>query len=67
MLNGNIDTSVHTLMRQIIAMEVASDFDTYNEAMLGKPNSEYCAWIQQPSSWGGAIEVNVCILSFSKI
>lgn len=58
-LNGNIDTSVHTLMRQIIAMEVASDFDTYNEAMLGKPNSEYCAWIQQPSSWGGAIEVAI--------
>lgn len=44
-------------MRQIIAMEVASDLDTYNEAMLGKPNAEYCDWIQQPSSWGGAIEV----------
>ncbi|KAL4711707.1 hypothetical protein ACJJTC_003474 [Scirpophaga incertulas] len=58
-LNGNVDTSVHTLMRQIIAMEVASDHDTYNEAMLGKPNAEYCAWIQQPSSWGGAIEVAI--------
>jgi ubiquitin thioesterase OTU1 len=46
-------------MRQIIAMEVASDLDAYNEAMLGKPNAEYCAWIQQPSSWGGAIEVNI--------
>lgn len=44
-------------MRQIIAMEVASDLETYNEAMLGKPNVEYCNWIQQPSSWGGAIEV----------
>ncbi|XP_050664113.1 ubiquitin thioesterase OTU1 [Leptidea sinapis] len=58
-LNGNVDTSVHTLMRQIIAMEVASDQDTYNEAMLGKPNAEYCVWIQQPSSWGGAIEVAI--------
>ncbi|CAH2241820.1 ubiquitin thioesterase OTU1 [Pararge aegeria] len=58
-LNGQVDTSVHTLMRQIIAMEVASDHDTYNEAMLGKPNAEYCAWIQQPSSWGGAIEVAI--------
>lgn len=44
-------------MRQIIAMEVASDNETYNEAMLGRPNDEYCVWIQQPSSWGGAIEV----------
>ncbi|XP_013200225.1 ubiquitin thioesterase Otu1 [Amyelois transitella] len=58
-LNGNVDTSVHTLMRQIIAMEVASDVDTYNEAMLGRPNAEYCLWIQQPSSWGGAIEVAI--------
>ncbi|XP_047528899.1 ubiquitin thioesterase OTU1 [Vanessa atalanta] len=58
-LNGNVDTSVHSLMRQIIAMEVASDQDTYSEAMLGKPNSEYCDWIQQPSSWGGAIEVAI--------
>ncbi|CAG9795393.1 unnamed protein product [Diatraea saccharalis] len=58
-LNGNVDTSVHTLMRQIIAMEVASDLDTYSEAMLGKPNAEYCTWIQQPSSWGGAIEVAI--------
>ncbi|XP_075971327.1 yod1 deubiquitinase [Anticarsia gemmatalis] len=58
-LNGSVDTSVHTLMRQIIAMEVASDTETYNEAMLGKPNAEYCVWIQQPSSWGGAIEVAI--------
>ncbi|KAM3960966.1 yod1 deubiquitinase [Aphomia sociella] len=58
-LNGNVDTTVHTLMRQIIAMEVASDVETYSEAMLGRPNAEYCAWIQQPSSWGGAIEVAI--------
>ncbi|OWR41790.1 ubiquitin thioesterase Otu1 [Danaus plexippus] len=58
-LNGNIDTTVHTLMRQIIAMEVASDHNTYNEGVLGRPNAEYCAWIQQPSSWGGAIEVAI--------
>ncbi|KAG6445799.1 hypothetical protein O3G_MSEX004106 [Manduca sexta] len=58
-LNGNVDTSVHSLMRQIIAVEVAGDPETYNEAMLGKPNSEYCNWIQQPSSWGGAIEVAI--------
>ncbi|CAB3226574.1 unnamed protein product [Arctia plantaginis] len=58
-LNGSVDTSVHTLMREIIAMEVASDVETYNEAMLGKPNADYCVWIQQPSSWGGAIEVAI--------
>lgn len=54
-------------MRQIIAMEVASDLDTYNEAMLGKPNAEYCTWIQQPSSWGGAIEVSSLLSVFNTI
>ncbi|XP_041970882.1 ubiquitin thioesterase OTU1 [Aricia agestis] len=58
-LKGTIDTSCHTLMRQIIAMEVASDKDTYTEAFLGKSNVEYCDWIQQPTSWGGAIEVAI--------
>lgn len=58
-LNGNIDTTLHKMMREIIAMEVASDQETYSEAMLGKPNSEYCMWIQQSSSWGGAIEVAI--------
>ncbi|KOB76661.1 Cysteine-type peptidase [Operophtera brumata] len=48
---------VHSLMRQIIAMEVGNDLDTYTEAFLGRPNAEYCAWIMQPSSWGGAIEL----------
>lgn len=59
-LKGTIDTTVHTLMRQIIAMEVASDNNTYNDAFLGKSNVEYSDWIQQPTSWGGAIEVKIC-------
>ncbi|XP_059056645.1 ubiquitin thioesterase OTU1 [Achroia grisella] len=58
-LNGSVDTTVHTMMRQIIAMEVASDQEMYSEGMLGRPNAEYCVWIQQPSSWGGAIEVAI--------
>lgn len=46
-------------MREIIAKEVENDKDTYNEAILGKPNYEYCLWIQQPETWGGAIEVSI--------
>lgn len=33
--------------------------ETYNEAMLGRPNDEYCEWIRKPASWGGAIEVSI--------
>lgn len=46
-------------MRQIIAQHVANDKESYNQAILGKPNDEYCRWIEQPETWGGAIEVSI--------
>lgn len=58
-LNGKVDTDCHTMMRQIIAQHVANDKESYNEAMLGKTNKDYCAWIQKPETWGGAIEVSI--------
>lgn len=58
-LNGTIDTDVGYYMRNIIAEHVSSDTETYNEAILGKPNLEYCTWIKRPDSWGGAIEVSI--------
>lgn len=46
-------------MRKIIAECVAADPELYSEAMLGRPNKEYCDWIRKPDSWGGAIELSV--------
>lgn len=46
-------------MREIISLHVSNDLETYNEAILGKPNPEYCEWIMKPESWGGAIEVSI--------
>lgn len=46
-------------LRQLIASVVMSDPDTYNEAALSKPCDEYCKWIMDPSSWGGAIEMSI--------
>ncbi|XP_065037330.1 OVARIAN TUMOR DOMAIN-containing deubiquitinating enzyme 2 isoform X2 [Musa acuminata AAA Group] len=46
-------------LRQVIAAVVASDPGKYTEAFLGKPNNEYCAWIQDPDKWGGAIELSI--------
>lgn len=59
MLNGIVDTDIGHFMRQIIAEHVAGDKELYNEAMLGRPNLEYCEWILNPDSWGGAIEVSI--------
>lgn len=47
------------MMRQIIAQHVEDDKESYNEAILGKPNAEYCTWIQKSDTWGGAIEISI--------
>lgn len=58
-MTGKIDLGSGAFMRQIIAAEVNQDKTTYNEGILGRPNDEYCAWIMQDDSWGGAIEVSI--------
>ncbi|XP_017042514.1 ubiquitin thioesterase OTU1 [Drosophila ficusphila] len=58
-LNGKVDNEGSEMMRHIIAQEVAADPQSYNDAVLGKSNADYCAWIQKADSWGGAIEVSI--------
>lgn len=60
-LNGKVDDtgSVAPFLRQVIAETVSKDPEKFNEAILGKPNAEYCKWIQDETSWGGAIEVAI--------
>ncbi|XP_055530290.1 ubiquitin thioesterase OTU1 [Wyeomyia smithii] len=58
-LTGKVDPDNSQYMRQIIASTVNGDKQEYNEGILGRPNDEYCAWILQPESWGGAIEVSI--------
>lgn len=59
LLNGRIDLAGTSFMRQLIAAEVEKDSETFNEAVLGRPNREYCDWIQKSDSWGGAIEISI--------
>ena len=59
MVNGKIDTECADYLRQVIAEHVSNDKETYTEAFLAKPNTEYCDWIRKSSSWGGAIEVSI--------
>ena len=56
---GKVDPSCGQYMRKIIAEAVSSDPETYSEAILGKPNKDYCNWIQKSDSWGGAIELSI--------
>ena len=38
-----------------MADEVRSDPGQYDEALLGKPNAEYCKWILNPEKWGDRV------------
>lgn len=46
-------------LRRLIAQIVASEPDLYNQAFLGKSNLDYCSWISDNKSWGGAIEISI--------
>lgn len=56
---GVYDPACAPEMRSLIAQIVASDPDSYCEAVLGKTNREYCDWIRREETWGGAIEVSI--------
>ncbi|KAJ8378377.1 hypothetical protein AAFF_G00243350 [Aldrovandia affinis] len=56
---GVYDPSCAPEMRGLIGQIVASDPVSYSEAVLGKSNKDYCAWIRRNDTWGGAIEVSV--------
>ncbi|KAM4048408.1 ubiquitin thioesterase OTU1 [Anomaloglossus baeobatrachus] len=56
---GVYDLACAPEMRSLIAEIVASDPTSYSEAVLGKSNEEYCAWIRREDTWGGAIEVSI--------
>ncbi|CAK0785142.1 hypothetical protein CVIRNUC_008348 [Coccomyxa viridis] len=55
-----------TALRQVIAETVAGDPDQYSDGFLGKPNAEYCQWIQDSQKWGGAIELAILSRFFAR-
>lgn len=59
MNDGDLNPTVAQNLRDIIANIVSSDTTLYSEAMLGKPNKEYCKWIRNKNSWGGGIELSI--------
>ena len=58
-MERQLDLNVATQMRELIAGVVMSDPVTYTDAFLDKSNEDYCKWIQNSESWGGAIEVAI--------
>ncbi|XP_061639611.1 ubiquitin thioesterase OTU1 isoform X2 [Phyllopteryx taeniolatus] len=56
---GVYDPACAPELRGLIAQIVSSDPAAYSEAVLGKSNEDYCAWIRRDDTWGGAIEVSI--------
>lgn len=54
---GDMDTMVE--LRSIIAASIQSNPTEYTQVVLGKRPDEYCQWIQNEDSWGGAIELKI--------
>lgn len=50
-------------LRQLVANKVRSD-PTWDEAMLGKPRSEYIDFITDPKRWGGQVEISILAAAF---
>ncbi|KAL4437852.1 hypothetical protein ABPG74_001023 [Tetrahymena malaccensis] len=46
-------------LRKYIASVILKPNSEYDEVVLEKSKSEYATWIQQETSWGGAIEVKI--------
>jgi ubiquitin thioesterase OTU1 len=60
---GN-DLDSMTELRSIVAQAIQKDKEYYNEVVLEKEPDEYCKWIQNPDSWGGAIEIGIIAETF---
>ncbi|KAI8923038.1 hypothetical protein BC831DRAFT_404227 [Entophlyctis helioformis] len=46
-------------LRKVVSDAILSDPFNYSAAILGRDPLEYTKWIQQPNSWGGAIELAI--------
>eukprot|EP00759_Apiculatamorpha_spiralis_P003177 PhF_6_TR11537/c0_g1_i1/m.18519/K13719/OTU1, YOD1; ubiquitin thioesterase OTU1 len=52
-------------LRSRIAEIVAAHPKKFTATYLGRPNLEYVSWILEPTSWGGAIELDILSFLFS--
>ena len=47
------------MLRQIAAAHIVEHPERFTTAVLGRPRPAYIEWIQEPNSWGGAIELAI--------
>ncbi|KAJ2345629.1 aminotransferase [Coemansia sp. RSA 2618] len=60
---GRAGLTPHRL-RALVAKTIEQTPEIYNEGVLGKSVDDYCAWILDPKSWGGGIEMRAASQAF---
>jgi len=60
-MNNNINEP--SIMKELISIEIKSNAELYNSAILEKILYDYC-WIMRDDTWGGGIELSI-LLKFS--
>ena len=53
-------------LREAVVAVFRADPARYSEVMLGRPVNEYCAWIREKGSWGGALELQALSKHFRR-
>ncbi|KAJ2450482.1 ubiquitin-specific protease otu1 [Coemansia sp. RSA 2336] len=61
---GRSDLTAYSL-RTLVSQTIMNHPETFTDAVLNKPVLEYCAWIMEPTSWGGGIEMAIISSEFS--
>ncbi|KAL6233500.1 hypothetical protein BDW75DRAFT_187172 [Aspergillus navahoensis] len=46
-------------LRSTVAETIRNNPDEYSSAVLEQPPDDYCRWIKNETSWGGAIEISI--------
>jgi ubiquitin thioesterase OTU1 len=62
LLGSDVDGMIE--LRSTVAQGIQADTDRFNAIVLEKEPDDYCRWIQNPNSWGGAVEITILSEAF---
>ena len=54
-------------LRNLVKLEISSNPEFYDEAILGKSICDYVDWITNLTSWGGEIEISILSKHFKVV
>jgi ubiquitin thioesterase OTU1 len=62
LLGSDVDGMIE--LRSTVAQGIQADTERFSAVVLEKEPDDYCRWIQNPNSWGGAVEITIIAEAF---